>query len=181
MPFFDNFASRRWSPLCMHTQKWCHFAFVFKSFQTKKIKALRPKMTKIASRGSCLKKKTREKKANSWKPGKPKERVDFLPGKRWVYLFVWLVSCLFYNRLRNRNFQFDSKNTFFGQGECGEALSSYLFFASATGAPIRQTYMRPCHSGILCENCPTIFKGKVGQICYRSCSLEYSKIGCRRT
>ena len=27
----------------------------FKSFQTKKIKALRPKMTKIASRGSCLK------------------------------------------------------------------------------------------------------------------------------
>ena len=39
--------------------KWRHFSFFSKSFQTKKkIKALRPKMTKIASRGgggSCLK------------------------------------------------------------------------------------------------------------------------------
>ena len=39
---------------CACAQKWCHFSFFFKSFQTKKIKAQRPKMTKIASRGSCL-------------------------------------------------------------------------------------------------------------------------------
>ena len=61
MPFFKIFASPRWSPLRMHT-KWCHFsyfsnkerdsglAYFPKSFQTKNINALRPKMTKIASR-----------------------------------------------------------------------------------------------------------------------------------
>ena len=49
VPFFD--------PLCLQgdhhcacAQKWCHFSYFFKSFQPKKIKALRPKMTKIASR-----------------------------------------------------------------------------------------------------------------------------------
>ena len=40
---------------CACAQKWCHFSLVSKSFQAKKIKALRPKMTKVASRGSCLK------------------------------------------------------------------------------------------------------------------------------
>ena len=54
MPFFDNFASSRWSPLRMRT-KVVSFFILSKSFQTKKIKDLRPKMTKIASRGSCLK------------------------------------------------------------------------------------------------------------------------------
>ena len=54
MPFFDIFASPRWSPLRMRT-KWCHFSFFPRAFKQKKIKALRPKMTKIASRGSCLK------------------------------------------------------------------------------------------------------------------------------
>ena len=58
MPFFDIFASPRWSPLRMRTKVVSFFIFS-KSFQTKKkIKALRPKMTKIASRGgggSCLK------------------------------------------------------------------------------------------------------------------------------
>ena len=54
MPFFDIFASPRWSPLRMRTKVVSFFIFP-KSFQTKKIKALRPKMTKIASRGSCLK------------------------------------------------------------------------------------------------------------------------------
>ena len=53
MLFFDIFASPRWSPLRMRTKVVSFFIFS-KSFQ-KKIKALRPKMTKIASRGSCLK------------------------------------------------------------------------------------------------------------------------------
>ena len=53
---FRHFASPRWSPLRMRT-KVVSFFFFSKSFQTKKIMALRPKMTKIASRWSCLKKK----------------------------------------------------------------------------------------------------------------------------
>ena len=53
MPFFNIFASPRWSPLRMRT-KVVSFFICFKSFQTKKIKALWPKMTKIASRGSSL-------------------------------------------------------------------------------------------------------------------------------
>ena len=53
MPFFDIFASPRWSPVRMRTKVVSFFIF-FKSFQTKnKIKALRPKMAKIASMGSC--------------------------------------------------------------------------------------------------------------------------------
>ena len=54
MPFFDIFASPRWLPLRMRT-KVVSFSYFSKRFRTKKIKALRPKMTKIASRGSCLK------------------------------------------------------------------------------------------------------------------------------
>ena len=52
MLFFNIFASPRWSPLRMRTKVVSFFIF----FQelSKKIKALRPKMTKIASRGSCL-------------------------------------------------------------------------------------------------------------------------------
>ena len=52
MPFFDIFASPRWSPLRMRTKVVSFFIF---QLSNKKIKALRPKMTKIASRGSCLK------------------------------------------------------------------------------------------------------------------------------
>ena len=52
---FSTFLRLQGDHHCACAQKWCHFSFVFKSFQTKKIKALRPKMTKIASRGgSCL-------------------------------------------------------------------------------------------------------------------------------
>ena len=36
---------------CACAQKWCHISYFSKSFQTNKFKALRPKMTKIASRG----------------------------------------------------------------------------------------------------------------------------------
>ena len=36
MPFFNFFASPRWSPLRMRT-KWCHFSFFFKSFQKKQL------------------------------------------------------------------------------------------------------------------------------------------------
>ena len=35
-------------------QKWCHFSYYSKSFQKKKIIALQPKITKIASRGPAL-------------------------------------------------------------------------------------------------------------------------------
>ena len=44
----------------MRTKVVLSFIF-FKSFQTKKFKALRPKMTKIASGGSCLKGEVRRK------------------------------------------------------------------------------------------------------------------------
>ena len=56
MPFFDIFASPRWSPLRMRTKVVSFFIFFQELSNKKKIKALRPKMTKIASRGgSCLK------------------------------------------------------------------------------------------------------------------------------
>ena len=56
MPFFDIFASPRWSPLRMRTKVASFFIFFQELSNKKKIKALRPKMTKIASRGgSCLK------------------------------------------------------------------------------------------------------------------------------
>ena len=56
MPFFDIFASPRWSPLRMRTKVASFFIFFQELSNKKKIKALRPKMTKIASRGggSCL-------------------------------------------------------------------------------------------------------------------------------
>ena len=50
MPFFDIFASKRWSPLRMRTKVVSFFIF-FRELWNKKNKALRPKMTKIASRG----------------------------------------------------------------------------------------------------------------------------------
>ena len=54
MPFFDIFASPRRSPLRMRTKVASFFIF-FQDLSNQKIKALRPKMTKIASRGgSCL-------------------------------------------------------------------------------------------------------------------------------
>ena len=54
---FSTFLGLQGDHHCACAQKWCHFSFFFKSFHTKKIKALRPKMTNIASRGgggSCL-------------------------------------------------------------------------------------------------------------------------------
>ena len=57
---FSTFLRLQGDHHCACAQKWRHFSFFSKSFQTKKIKALRPKMTKIASRGgSCL----------NWTPG----------------------------------------------------------------------------------------------------------------
>ena len=56
MPFFDIFAFPRWSPLRMRTKVGSFFIFFQDLSNKKKIKALRPKMTKIASRGgSCHK------------------------------------------------------------------------------------------------------------------------------
>ena len=51
MPFFDIFAFPRWSPLRMRTKVASFFIFFQELSNKKKIKALRPKMTKIASRG----------------------------------------------------------------------------------------------------------------------------------
>ena len=53
MPFFDIFASPRWSLLRMRTEMGLFF-IIFQNLSHKKIKALQPKMTKIASTGSCL-------------------------------------------------------------------------------------------------------------------------------
>ena len=50
MFFFDIFASPMWSPLRMRTKVVSFFIFP-RAFKQKKIKALRPNMTKIASRG----------------------------------------------------------------------------------------------------------------------------------
>ena len=55
MPFFDIFVSPRWSPLRMRTKVVSFFIFFQELSNKKKIMALRPKMTKIVSRGSCLK------------------------------------------------------------------------------------------------------------------------------
>ena len=49
MPVFDIFASPRWSPLRMRTKVASFFIFFQELSNKKKIKALRPKMTKIAS------------------------------------------------------------------------------------------------------------------------------------
>ena len=55
---FSTFLRLQGDHHCACAQKWRHFSFFSKTFQAKKkIKALRPKMTKIASRGSCLKDK----------------------------------------------------------------------------------------------------------------------------
>ena len=51
MPFFDIFAFPRWWPLRMRTKVASFFIFFQELSNKKKIKALRPKMTKIASRG----------------------------------------------------------------------------------------------------------------------------------
>ena len=54
MPF-STFLRLQGDHHCACARKWCHFSFFPRAFKQKKIKALRPKMTKIASRGSCLK------------------------------------------------------------------------------------------------------------------------------
>ena len=52
---FSTFLRLQGDHHCACAQKWCHFSFFFQELSNKKkIKALRPKMTKIASRGSCL-------------------------------------------------------------------------------------------------------------------------------
>ena len=56
---FSTFLRLQGDHHCACAQKWCHFSFFSRAFKQKKIKAPRPKMTKIASRGggSCLKRK----------------------------------------------------------------------------------------------------------------------------
>ena len=49
MPFFNIFASPRWSPLGMRTKVVSFFMFLQELSNKKKIKALRSKMTKITA------------------------------------------------------------------------------------------------------------------------------------
>ena len=54
--FFRHFFCFQDDHFCACTRKWCDFSYFSKSFRTKKsFKNIRPKMTKVASRGSCLK------------------------------------------------------------------------------------------------------------------------------
>ena len=53
LPVFDIFAFPRWSPLRMRTKVVSFFIFS-KSFQTKKINGLRPKMTKMTKTASTV-------------------------------------------------------------------------------------------------------------------------------
>ena len=48
---FSTFLRLQGDHHCACAQKWCHFSFFSRAFRPKEIKALRPKMTKIASRG----------------------------------------------------------------------------------------------------------------------------------
>ena len=48
---FSTFLRLQGDHHCAGAQKWCPFSYFSKSFQTKRIKAIRPKMTKIASMG----------------------------------------------------------------------------------------------------------------------------------
>ena len=52
MPFL-TFSPLQCDHCCTCAQKWCHFSYFPKPFKNK-FKKLRPKMTKIASRVSCL-------------------------------------------------------------------------------------------------------------------------------
>ena len=77
---FSTFLRLQGDHHCACAQKWCHFSFFSRAFKQKKIKAVRPKMTKIASRGggSCLKTRllsTRTRKEN-WK---------------WISFFTWVM------------------------------------------------------------------------------------------
>ena len=47
---FSTFLGLQGDHQCACAQKWCLFSFFPRAFKQKKIKALRPKMTKIASR-----------------------------------------------------------------------------------------------------------------------------------
>ena len=50
--FFSTFSHLQGDHYCACTQKWCHFSYFSKTFQTnKKFKKLRPKRTNKASRG----------------------------------------------------------------------------------------------------------------------------------
>ena len=48
---FSTFLRLQGDHHCACAQKWCHFSFFPRAFKQNKIKAVRPKMTKIASKG----------------------------------------------------------------------------------------------------------------------------------
>ena len=90
MPFFDIFASPR-SPLRMRTKVVSFFIFFQELSNQKKIKALRPKMTKIALRGggSCLKNSTVNYTANLG--CNIREVWAMVTSEGWTELSIWVV------------------------------------------------------------------------------------------
>ena len=65
--YYSTFLSLQGDHYCACARKWCHFHIFPRLFKQKqkKIKKLWPKMTKIASRGSCLNKLFKEQKRPS--------------------------------------------------------------------------------------------------------------------
>ena len=94
MPF-STFLRLQGDRHCACAQKWCHFSFFSKSFLTKKIKALRRKMTKIASSGSCLNTLLTLEAVMCWRL--QIESVSVGPkGKPWRAVDVfWLIKVSF--------------------------------------------------------------------------------------
>ena len=115
MPFFDIFASPRWSPLRMRTKVVSFFIFFQELSNKKKIKALRPKMTKIASRGggSCL---------NNLYHFFPPLSFSFLPHLSLSF-FIFVVVSVFFSEAR--------------------VLSFFLFLSFALTSSLMSCYLCP--------------------------------------
>ena len=89
MPFIDILRLQG-DRHCACAQKWCHFSYFPRAFKLKKIKALRPKMTKIASRvGSCLKEESNPLRSRCWI-----SRLGSNPSPQWVpaYQHCWSMD-----------------------------------------------------------------------------------------
>ena len=101
MCLFSTFLRLQRDDHCACAQEWCHFSYFFKSFHlNKKLKALRPKMTKIASRGSCLKsgtvqklKSVRHKSSRLWKD----LLVEWHTRQQTRAIHTWVMNLFFFS------------------------------------------------------------------------------------